>query len=268
MKKHLSTFLILLFWIGLFLVPKTAFSQKDKPEYYFHPKGYRYNNYFELSGILGSNQFGGFASWSHFHGIGKKKQRFKIGYGARFTSYFGSDKDFVTAPSKLTRGMNGIASVFSDKIIENFDTIRIRNSQTNSLNIFFTLQYTFFDRLDVGGTLELVGFSFGGKVTSMYSSAQNAPGTYSLAQSAAPTGYNVLLTGDNNIGNLNYDVYLRFWISNQWAVRASVYFTHSEYTTQNDLRLDNDRFRNRFIGASLGVTFCPWRTNIFKQNNE
>lgn len=268
MKNITSTFLFSGLFISFFLLCNLGFSQKEKQEFYFHPKGYRYNNYFELSGIVGSNQYGGFASWSHFHGIGKKKQRFKLGYGARITSYFGQNKDYYTAPSKLTRGMNGIASVFSDKIVENFDTLRIRNAQTNSLNIFFTLQYTFFDRLDIGGTLELVGLSFGGKVTAQYYSSKNEPGTYSLVQSAAPTGYNVLLTGDNNIGNLNYDVYVRFWISNQWAVRASVYFSHTEYTTQNNLRLENDRFRNRFIGASLGVTFCPWRTNIFKRNDE
>lgn len=260
-----STVVLVLLLIASFFTTEVN-AQNEKQEYYFKPKGYRYNNYFELSGIAGKDQYGGFLSWSHFHGIGKKQQRLKIGYGARLTSYFGVDKKFVTAPSKLTRGMNGIASIFSDKLIDNFDTIRIRNSQTNSLNLFFTIQYSFFNRLDVGGTLELFGVSFGGKVMSEYYSSKNEPGLFSPGQSAAPTGFNVLLTGDNNIGNLNYDFYVRFWITNQWAVRGSVYFSHSEYTTQNDLRLGNDRFRNRFLGGSIGVTFCPWRTSVFKQN--
>jgi hypothetical protein len=108
--------------------------------------------------------------------------------------------------------------------------------------------------------------SFGTKKIGQYSSSKNPPGFYSVAQDAYPTGFNLFLTSDNNIGNLTSEIYLRFWITNQWAVKAAFSYSNSEYTTVNQLRLENDRFRNKMFMGTLGVTFCPWRSEIFRSN--
>ncbi len=59
------------------------------------PKGFKYNNNFDLAFAFGGGQVTISPSWAHLHGIGKK-EKFKIGYGVRFNSVFGSDQIFTT----------------------------------------------------------------------------------------------------------------------------------------------------------------------------
>jgi hypothetical protein len=238
----------------------TLFAQSSEKDL---KRGFRYNNYFELSGLVSPDLYGGAASWSHYHNTGKKKKNFKIGYGARITSVFGIDRNYVTAPAKLTRGVTGPIAVFSERLLDNYDTIYLARPQVNFLNLYFSIQYTFFRRLDVGLNADLAGVSFGTKEITEYYSSKNNPGDYSQAQRAYPTGFNIMLLGDNNIGSLNSEVFARFWITNQWAVKASLNFVFTEYTTVNALRLGNDRFRDRTFMAGVAVTFCPWRSEIF-----
>ncbi|MCX7744479.1 MAG: hypothetical protein N2167_07945 [Flavobacteriales bacterium] len=226
-------------------------------------KGFRYNNYFELSGLVSPDLYGGTGSWSHYHNTGKKKKNFKIGYGTRITSVFGIDRNYVTAPAKLTRGVTGPIAVFSERQLDNYDTIYLARPQVNSLNLYFSIQYTLFRRFDLGLNADLAGVSFGTKEIAEYTSSKNNPGEFSQAQRAYPTGFNLMLLGDNNIGSLNSEVFARFWITNQWAVKASLNFVFTEYTTVNTLRLGNDRFRDRSFMAGVAVTFCPWRSEIF-----
>lgn len=239
-------------------VPLAAQTLEKDPK-----KGFRYNNYFELSGLVSPDQYGGTGSWSHYHNTGKKKKNFKIGYGARITSVFGIDRFYVTAPAKLTRGVTGPIAIFSEKQLDNYDTISLARPQINSLNLYFSVQYTLFRRLDLGINADLAGISFGTKEIAEYTSSKNNPGDFSQAQPAYPTGFNLMLLGDNNLGSLNSEVFARFWITNQWAIKASLNFVFIEYTTVNTLRLGNDRFRNRTFMAGLAVTFCPRRSEIF-----
>lgn len=226
-------------------------------------KGYKYNNYFTLSGMAGSDIYGGSVAWSHFHNVGKKRKNLKLGYGIRIHALFGVNRRFVTAPAKLTRNVTGPLAVFAEKQKNNYDTIFISRPQTNAINVFFTIQYTFKQRWDLGFILDLVGMSFGPKQVSIYTSSKNPPGMYAQAQSAYPSGFNLLLLGDNNLGTISTDLFLRFWITNQWAVIGSAHYMYNEYMTVNTLRLDNDRFRNQFFSGSLGVTFSPWRSEKF-----
>ncbi|MBE2247296.1 MAG: hypothetical protein IAE67_08560 [Candidatus Competibacteraceae bacterium] len=227
------------------------------------PKGYKYNNYFSLAGMAGSDMYGGTAAWTHFHRVSKNRSQLKLGYGIRLHALFGVNRKLVTAPAKLTRGVTGPIAIFSDKQKNNYDTISVSRPQTNAINVFFTIQYTFARRWDLGFVLDLAGMSFGPKQVATYVSSQNQPGDYTQAQNAYPSGFNLLLLGDNNIGTLSTDLYLRFWITNKWAVTGSVQYVYNEFTTVNLLRLDNDRFRDQLFMGSLGVTFCPWRSETF-----
>lgn len=244
--------------ILIFSIPMAAQTLEKDPK-----KGFRFNNYFELSGLVCPDLYGGTGSWSHYHNTGKQKKNFKIGYGARITSVFGVDRLYVTAPAKLTRGVTGPIAVFSEIQLDNYDTISMARPQVNCLNLYFSLQYTLFRRLDLGLNADLAGVSFGTKEIAEYTSSKNNPGEYSQAQRAYPTGFNLMLLGDNNIGSLNSEIFARFWITNQWAVKASLNFVFTEYTTVNTLRLGNDRFRERTFMAGVAVTFCPWRSEIF-----
>jgi hypothetical protein len=220
------------------------------------PKGFKYNNNFDLALAFGGGQTTISPSWAHLHGIGKK-EKFKIGYGVRFNSVFGSDQTFITAPAKLTSGKTGLGVLFSETIEANLDTISLVKSQVNSLNILVNLQYSFTRNLEVGFNIDALGFSFGGSQGGTYT--RNGTNT---AISAKPTTANVLLTSDNDLGSLNSEFYARYWLSEKWAIKAGLTFIFSEYTTNTQVQQipePNDRFRYKTGQAMIAVSFSPFR---------
>jgi hypothetical protein len=225
---------------------------------------YRFNNNYDLAFSVGDKEVVGALSWNHFHGIGKKKQRFKIGYGIRFTSYYGysAGKLYTTAPSKYTSTTQGLGTIASETIEKNIDTLAFANPQMNSLNLSINLQYSITKKLEVGFNIDAVGVSFGGKQIGSIISSVYDPGQ-SFVQDAKPTTFNLLLTSDNDIGSLNSELYLRYWLSEHFGVRAGYTFYFSEYTTTQNLafdsgRIQNDRFRLKSGLLMLGVTYRPF----------
>lgn len=226
---------------------------------------YRKGHTFGLSVSLGSGDFATALDWSHLHGIGKGKQRFKVGYGVRYTGYIGADKHFTTAPSKFTSPVQSIGTIFSETILDNIDTLTINNTaQTNSVNLSVHLQYTIGKRMktDLGFNIDAVGLSFGGKKTGSITSSALDPESPPVVE-AHPTAVNLLLTSDNDIGSLNSEFYARYWISKKVAIKAGFTFYFSEYTTEEKLSFDNgrimnDRFRYKSSMAMLGVSWKPF----------
>lgn len=207
-------------------------------------KGYKYNNNFDLALATNGAQSLGALSWVHFHSITKKK-RFKIGYGVRFNAHTGKNLYYQTAPAKLTAKA------------ENIDTFYVSNSQGNSLNISINLQYTIKEKIDIGFNIDAVGFSFGGTTTGKYIAYQSAKN--GTIHSAAPTPFNILLIGDNDIGALNSELYVRYWFKPKWGIKAGASYAFSEYTTHHQLRLENDRWRNKSLMGMVGITYSPFR---------
>src|SRR5688572_26377950 len=81
------------------------------------------NRFIDLTGTVGSSQ--GSASFAFVNNWKLwKKQKFEIGIGARWTSYSGSKKDFLTAgPAKYTRSFTAPFLIFFAGQNEgNFDT--------------------------------------------------------------------------------------------------------------------------------------------------
>ncbi len=220
-------------------------------------KGYKYNNNFDVALSSNGNQFSGALSWVHFNAITKKK-RFKIGYGLRFTSQFGNNLNYVTAPAKITSKQTGPQVLFSKIYTENIDTFFVTSTQHNSLNISINLQYTFKQKLDVGFNIDAVGLSFGAKTDGKYISYQDNLKNKST-QSAKPTSLNALLVSDNDIGSLNSELYLRYWFNKHFAIKAGATFLFTEYTTSNKLRLDNNRWRNKALMGMIGITYTPFK---------
>jgi hypothetical protein len=224
-------------------------------------KSYKYNNFFEASFSIGDNQYAPSMAWNHLHGIGKKKN-FKIGYGVRWSSYIGSGfKDYQTAPAKFTSGQQGPQVLFSDYVNSNIDTVKVSSPYVGMANIYVQLQYTFFKKLDLGFNIDVFGFSYGSKENVSYSQNIDAASLITPPSNieATPTTLNLLLISDNDIGGLNSEFYLRYWITNKWAVKGIFTFIFSEYTTNTALRLGNDRFRNKAVLFGLGVTYCPFK---------
>lgn len=222
---------------------------------------YRYNNYFDLATSFGKNEFASAIGWSHFHKLGKQ-QRFAIGYGLRYTGYWGGNKLYRTAPAKWTSTRQDPLTIFSDDVNENLDTLSIISPQVNSLNISLHLQYALLQKLEVGMNIDLVGYSFGDAVRTYVMSSSFDDGQPPVIN-AKPTKINLLLTSDNDIGSLNSEFYVRFWFHKKWAIRGGYTFYFSEYTTDKKLsfdkgRVQNDRYRLKSGLFLVGLAFTPF----------
>lgn len=220
-------------------------------------KGFKYNNNFDLALAASSNQFSGALSWVHFYGVGKSK-KFKVGYGIRYTGYSGKDQNYITAPAKLTSGKTGPQVLFAEINPANYDTLFMAKAQHNSINLSINLQYTLFKKFEVGFNIDAVGFTFGAEQTGKFISSAR-PATIGEKQLAKPTAFNALLISDNDIGTLNSEMYGRYWLTDKIGLKAGFSFLFTEYTTNNKLVLDNDRWRNKSLMAMIGITYTPFK---------
>jgi hypothetical protein len=246
MIKRIAIFLLLSFFTT---VVKAQETNTEK-------KGYKFNNDFDLALATNGNQSAGAISWTHFHAITSKK-RFKIGYGIRFTSQVGKNLYYVTAPASITSKQTGPQVLFSKIYTENIDSFYVSKAQNNALNISINLQYTIKEKIDIGFNIDALGFSFGNKVTGKYIGYQSTDNN--TFQTASPTSLNYLLVSDNDKGSLNSELYVRYWIKPKWGIKAGASFLFTEYTTTNQLRLNNDRWRNKSLMGMVAITFSPFR---------
>lgn len=203
-------------------------------------ESYKSNNYFDLTAGTGTKQFAGTLSWYHLHGIGEKK-KFKAGYGARFTSFNGKNQIYTTAPAKL--------------IVDNLiDTLTVNSPQSNSLNASIQFQYQIIDKLAAGFNIDAIGFGFGKTQNAEFVSTESGT-KISSQQNAVPTKVNMLLVGNNDIGQLNSEFYLSYFINDKFSIRGGMSLLFSEYTTTNILLNNNDRFRNKAGLVFLGISY-------------
>jgi hypothetical protein len=246
MKKHF------VLWLFLSLIMIRANSQEQQNV----QKGYWFNQNFDVALSANAKQSAVALSWVKFHQV-TRKSKFLIGYGVRLTSQFGNNLDYATAPAILTSKQRGPQVLFSPIFYENVDTFSVPSTRFNTLNASINLQYTFRQKLDIGFNIDAVGFSFGKKIKGTYHSYEDQ-GT-SVEQGARPTAFNLLLVSDNDIGSLNSELYVRYWFKQKWAVRIGATFMFTEYTTDNKLYLDNDRWRNKALMAMIGITYSPFK---------
>ncbi|MCI0752014.1 MAG: hypothetical protein L0Y35_09260 [Flammeovirgaceae bacterium] len=122
-------------------------------------------------------------SYNYDWGLGKNK-KMVVGLGARFTSYFGKNQYYVTAPAKLTSGSTGPGVFFKENIPENMDTFLIKTAQVNAVNLFVTLGYNLSERLSFRFNIDAIGFSFGKSTTGNYIN-----GVQGSIESGSPTSF-------------------------------------------------------------------------------
>ena len=193
----------------------------------------------DLAGGLGSNRFTGALSWNHFYGF--FDQRLRVGLGARFASFFGSGAiPYTTADASLIR---------ANKV----NTLTVTQPQAYSLNAQFLIAVRAVAGLELGFDIDLVGFAFGPSRTGSYAATDPR---FAGAQRASVSGFDLLLGGKPDRGQLDSEFYLAWWFTETWAVRAGVSHFASGYTT--DTKLDNgaDRYR---ASQNLGFLAVSWR---------
>jgi opacity protein-like surface antigen len=242
MKKYLLL-------IILVIITVMAFAQK---------KPLPINQFIDLAGTVGKTQSSIAASYVRNWKISKRK-KLEAGFGFRWTTYAGTQKDFITAPAKLAR-TNTIPFLifFAGQRTDFHDTLSVQRPLTHSGNISINLGYNFTRKWSAGFNIDLVGFTFGSESSAILRSN----GITKTEPMAKPAGFNVLLTGDHDRGSLNSEFFLKYKINDQWGIRAIYQFVFVEYKTENVQQVApdgtlNNRFRNKAntFGAGLSYSF-------------
>jgi hypothetical protein len=195
---------------------------------------------FELGGAIGSSVNSISASGFQNFGIGSKK-KFYVGTGVRFTTFFGNNINFTTAPADLTA---------DDK---NVDTLFAPSPALNSLNLMISLGYKVSEKFDVGFNIDAIGISFGPTGSPSY--IRNGKSTPS---SASPTSTNILLVGDNDKGSLNSHLFIRYKLSDHLGLKVAYQFLFNELTTTTKIQTipsANDRFRAKSTMVYVGLNY-------------
>ena len=205
------------------------------------------------------NGFSPALSFTQSWGLGKSN-RFRLGFVVRVTSYFGGGTDFRTAPAKFTSGTSSFSALFSDDILANIDTFRVKSVQTNALNIGIILQYALSKKFEVGFNIDATGKTWGGTVSGDLISTKNKRKFQdgSTSSTSNPETYNFLLISDSDIGSLNSEVYARYWLSNKIAIRAGASFQFVELTTEKKVEINgrlNDTWRYKSLMPMLAVSY-------------
>jgi hypothetical protein len=215
------------------------------------------NRFIDLTGAVGSSQgsaaFAFVNNWKLW-----KKQRFEIGIGARWTTYSGSKKDFLTAgPAKYTRSFTTPFLIFfAGQNEANFDTLVVQRPLTHSLNITANLGYSISPKWYAGFNIDVIGFTVGRKTAGIFTS----DGETMIDPASKPAAFNLLLTGDHDLGTLNSEFFLKYKIAGRWHAKAVYQFMFIEYETQTVKQQipngpQNDRFRNKANNVGLGIAY-------------
>lgn len=214
------------------------------------------NEYVDFATAFGSSENTIATSYVHNWKLGKKK-KFEIGWGVRFTNYFGTNKEFITAPAKLTKTSTApFAILFADQIPTNIDTLTVQKAQTNSLNLSINLAYNLSSKFSIGFNIDAIGVTFGRNSSSIL----QTNGVLKKESSTKPYAFNLLLTGENDLGTLNSEFFIKYQLNNKWALRGVLQHFFVEYQTKTQKQIVpngtmNDRFRNISDMVGLGVSY-------------
>jgi long-subunit fatty acid transport protein len=195
-------------------------------------------NYIDVGAGFGSGQTGVSASFLHNWHLGSKR-KFFLGVGARFTTQFGSDVYYESAPASLAGEQASVDSIF------------ISSPSVSAFNAVLNLGYRFSEKLQIGFNIDAIGFSFGSEKNATFMGNGITRST-----TAKPTDFNILLIGNNDKGTLNSQFYLQYDFNKKFGVKAAYQYLFTEYTTATEIQVSpesNDRFRNKAGQGYIGL---------------
>ena len=216
----------------------------------------RINRFADFSATIGASQQTLAASYVYNWRVGKKR-KFELGLGVRNTAYFGIKKDFWTAPASVARTSSiPFLVVVSGQKTENWDTLTVQRPFTNSLNVSANFGYHLSNRWYAGFNIDLLGFTVGRTGSAVFTSN----GTTTTEPAAKPASFNLLLTGDLDLGSLNSEFFVYYNLNDKWSLKAVYQFMFVEYKTTNVQQTAPDgtiveRFRNKANHAGIGVAY-------------
>ena len=203
-------------------------------------------SYFDLAAGAGNQVYSGALSYNRTHGLLESK-KLRLGYGLRFSAFSGNQLNYITAPAKLT------------KEAATTDTLNIKSPLSMGISATVNIEYLLSPKLRLGFNIDVVGLGFGSAQNSEFVSDENVAAKYPTSVNATPTSLNLLLVGDNDIGQLKSEFYIGYSLSEKLLLRAGLDMTFSEYTTAQILAQNNDRFRYKAMLFFAGVSFNPFK---------
>lgn len=243
--KRISFILIPAF---ILLLTNTVYSQQARPA--------AVNRFVDFSATAGSNEGAITASYVYNWRLGKKR-KLEIGAGGRLTSYFGTKKEFYTALARLARSTTfPFVIVFAGHEEENIDTLTVQRPLTFFANVSINFGYNFTPRLYGGFNIDLAGITVGRKSSAVLLSN----GETTTEPFAKPSVFNALLTGDNDLGSLNSEFFIKYRVGKRLSLKADYQFLFTEYKTTTVQQTAPDgtsvnRFRNKVNAFGVGVSY-------------
>jgi len=194
---------------------------------------------------MGENSSFSYAlSWNTSYGM-FSSNKFRLGYGIRFSGFTGSELNYITAPADLTGDDNTI------------DTLLVNSPRTMGLSALVNLQYQFSSKFKLGFNIDAIGLGFGSTDNSRFISSENT-GQYPETIEASPSTFNLLLGGDNDLGQIKSEFYIAYALSEKTWLRGGMDMTFSEYTSSQELTNNNDRFRYKPVLVFLAISYNPF----------
>lgn len=194
---------------------------------------------------MGENSSFSYAlSWNTSYGL-FSSNKFRLGYGIRFSGFTGSELNYITAPADLTG---------DDATI---DTLLVNSPHSMGLSALINLQYQFSSKFKLGFNIDVIGVGFGSTDDSRFISSENT-GQYPQTLESSPSSFNLLLGGDNDLGQIKSEFYIAYALSEKTWLRGGMDMTFSEYTTNQELTNANDRFRYKPVLVFLAVSYNPF----------
>lgn len=216
----------------------------------------RASRYFDLAGTIGQSQGSVSASYVRNWKLWEKR-KWEAGFSLRWSSYFGTKTEFITAPARLARtNTTPFLIFFAGQRKETQDTLTVQRPYTNSVNLAINIGYNFSEKWSGGFNIDVIGFTFGRKSAAILTS----DGETQTEPAAKPASFNLLLTGDHDRGSLNSEFFLRYHFNETWSMRAIYEFLFVEYKTSSVKQIAPDgtvvdRFRNKANTFGLGVSY-------------
>jgi opacity protein-like surface antigen len=202
---------------------------------------------------VGDQIFTGTLAGTRWHSIGKKR-RLQLGYEFKLTNVSVGKTDYITAPSSLSRENSSfLITLFSPLNEPKVDTLTVSSGQYFMISAAFNARYFLSERWSIGMDIDVVGATFGRVSNGVFRAGSE--GRAPSVESASPASFQLLLVGDNDIGNLYSEFYVSYELNEHIGLRAGLSHVVTEVTTDRPLTFDNDRFRRFSNLGFVGVSY-------------
>jgi hypothetical protein len=193
-----------------------------------------------------------------------------VGWTLRFSPFYGNDLDYITAPARLSRSKTGLNALGAAYVPATIDTVSYADVSATALNFGLRVQGRI-GPVEIGVSADVLGLTLGRARTGRYQSSTGrfraggmANGVDSLVafsgpnvnQFSHPTPVNLRLLGDNNLGTMTTEVFVRVFVIQRVAVKLGYQWFITEMIMDNrDTSVNNDRFRHTASMPYFAVTF-------------